>query len=271
MGKGGSVLEGQKGTDSLVGFSQGGKSDTLIGGEDGDTLIGTADADLLFGGSTITGGADTGDGADFISGKAGTDTIYGGDGGDTVDGGTGADTIFGGAGDDSLFGGVGGEADSIIGGEGSDTLIGWGGNDTLIGGEGADYFVFSGGTFATSLVSPDTGSINNFGELGLDSIIGFEVGIDKIVLDGNGTAPGFTTPGAGLFANLSVTNAPGVSVVTGSDNASAEVAQGLIVYNKDTGKLFYNPNGQGPGFESGNQFATLDTGLNISSGDFIIV
>ncbi|NJL69696.1 MAG: hypothetical protein HC894_29645 [Microcoleus sp. SM1_3_4] len=81
-------------------------------------------------------------GDDLLYGNEGQDTLNGGDGNDTLNGGKDRDFLHGGAGDDLLFGGLG--------------------EDTLFGGIGSDRFVL------------DLGST--------DTVINFEVGIDKFVL-----------------------------------------------------------------------------------------
>ena len=130
--------------------------DGAIQGTDGDdTLVGTDGDDEIDG----MGGDDT------IDGEAGDDTLKGGDGDDTVRGGEGKDTIFGDAGDDDLSGGEGN--DLIKGGEGDDIITGGKGADLMFGDEGADCFVFEQGD-------------------GLDTIVRYEAGVDKIDLSGAG-------------------------------------------------------------------------------------
>ena len=77
-------------------------------------------------------------------------------------GGSGRDTILGNEFNNNLRGGNGG--DSLSGGQGDDVLTGGAGWDQLTGGLGSDRFVMR----------------DNFGR---DRILGFEVGVDKLVLD----------------------------------------------------------------------------------------
>ena len=80
--------------------------------------------------------------------------LYGNEGQDTLNGDAGSDTLIGGKDNDLLNGG----ADD-------DWLFGGLGDDTLIGGLGSDQFVLSA-------------------DGGTDTVINFEVGVDKFVLTG---------------------------------------------------------------------------------------
>ena len=173
--------------------------------------------------------------------------------------------------------------DSIFGGDGDDTLIGWSGNDYLRGDAGADYFLFVGATFGT-LATPTALGLDNIGSvnaLGIDTIIGFTPGTDKIVLDGVGATAGANTAAftVNIFSLLSATSPLSLSVVTGAGTGAgsagflaADTAQGIIVYNKDTGALYYNPDLQVSAATSLlTPFAILEANLVVSPGDFIIV
>ena len=139
-------------------------------GAEGKNLVGTDDSDTLIGDS----------GNDFISARKASDSLDGGGGNDTIYGGRGLDTLTGGSGDDILFGGRG--ADSLDGGIGNDSLYGGKGDDTLLGGLGDDFlsgengndFLIGGSGSDRFLLTPSTGS---------DTVIDFEVGIDKFALD----------------------------------------------------------------------------------------
>jgi FG-GAP-like repeat/RTX calcium-binding nonapeptide repeat (4 copies) len=149
-----------------------GNTEPEILGEEGKNLVGTDDSDTLIGGS----------GNDFISGRKASDSLDGGLGNDSIYGGKGLDTLTGGSGDDILFGGRG--TDNLDGGEGNDSLYGGKANDTLLGGLGDDFlsgengddFLTGGSGNDRFLLNPDSGS---------DTILDFEVGIDKFAL-GNG-------------------------------------------------------------------------------------
>ncbi|MEG5067476.1 calcium-binding protein, partial [Microcoleus sp. B3-A4] len=139
-------------------------------GDEGKNLVGTDDSDTLIGGS----------GNDFISARKASDSLDGGAGNDSIYGGRGLDTLTGGDGDDILFGGRG--TDSLEGGAGNDSLYGGKGNDTLLGGAGDDFlsgengddFLTGGSGSDRFLLTPGSGS---------DTVLDFEVGIDKFAID----------------------------------------------------------------------------------------
>jgi Ca2+-binding RTX toxin-like protein len=101
-----------------------------------------------------------------------SDILFGGAGNDTLNGLSQDDTLYGGSGNDTLNGGNG--TDTLYGGSGTDGVNGDNGGDILIGGYGAD------------TVNPGSGSADIIRYLSLldtnDTIIGFEVGSDKIDL-----------------------------------------------------------------------------------------
>jgi subtilisin family serine protease len=137
--------------------------DADFGSNSPNAILGTNGDDIL-----------TGDSANnVLMGMRGNDALDGGLGNDTIFGGKGSDTLLGSSGDDALFGNRGADIlngddgnDILYGGKGDDFLTGGLGIDTLIGGMGVDKFLLS------------TNS-------GTDTITGFEVGKDLLVL-GNG-------------------------------------------------------------------------------------
>jgi Ca2+-binding RTX toxin-like protein len=141
----------------------------------------------------------------------------------------------------NVLSGLGGN-DTLDGAGGDDVLNGGVGNDTLTGGSGADDFVFN-----TAL---STATVQN-----VDAIIGFEVGIDEIVLE-NAI---FTT--IGLAGDLATT-----AFVIGT---GASTAQHRMIYDDTTGHLFYDRDGTGTAAQI--QIATLESGLTMSFGDFLII
>lgn len=223
----------------------------------------------------------TGDGlANVISGGGSTDKLDGGGGNDILIGGAGADRLIGGAGIDiasysmSSLGVVANLADASVntneaagdfysavegligsgqadmlsgnfgnntldGGAGDDRLNGSRGNDILVGGAGKDVFVFNGE------LSPAN----------VDTIEDFTPVDDLIWLD-NDT---FTT--AGLLGSLAKS-----AFYTG---AQAHDADDRIIYDKLTGKLWYDADGSGQG--AAIQFAQLDKGLIVTETDFSII
>ncbi len=149
-GPAGDRWDGLAGADTILGFDG---ADTIHGGNGGDDLNGNLGDDFVHGQA----------GADFVRGGQGADTVLGGAGDDWhVNGNRGADSVVGGQGDDRVFGGPG--ADTIDGGPGADTVSGDLGDDVLAGGPGADRFVYR-----------DDG--------GLDRILDFQPGVDRLVLE----------------------------------------------------------------------------------------
>jgi hypothetical protein len=132
----------------------------------------------------FTAGNDVGNGTsgdDIMDAKDGDDRIYGYDGNDTIFSGTGADIAYGGNGNDMIYGGDGN--DRLYGDAGNDILLGEAGVDILYGGAGDD------------LLNGGLGSDRYYGDAGIDtfvigvgqgvdSIYGYEKGIDKIQLLG---------------------------------------------------------------------------------------
>ncbi|MGL5060072.1 MAG: calcium-binding protein, partial [Microcoleus sp.] len=147
-----------------------GNTDPEILGDEGKNLVGTDNLDTLIGGS----------GNDFISARKASDLLDGGAGNDSIYGGRELDTLTGGDGDDLLFGGRGN--DSLDGGSGNDSLYGGNGNDTLLGGLGDDFLSGENGDdFLTGGSGSDRFLLNS--DSGSDTIVDFELGIDKFALD----------------------------------------------------------------------------------------
>ena len=267
------------GSDSLTGD---GLSNTLQGQGGNDTLGGMGGGDRLEGGT----------GNDRLDGGTGADTLLGGAGDDvyvvdfasdrvfetvlassTVDAG-GIDTVLssvsfnltttpgvqvvenltltgaaninatgnllgnrlnGNSSNNGLSGGLGN--DTLSGGLGSDTLSGGDGSDFLTGGSGTDTFVFSTPLSASNI----------------DRISDFATGSDEILLQSS-IFPAIT--GGVMTAAAFVANAAG----------AATTAAHRIIYETDTGALFYDSNGSAAGGIV--QFATLSTGLALTHTDF---
>ncbi len=237
--------------------------------------------------------------ADTMNGTAGNDMFYGGSGNDTLNGGNGDDRLDGGSGNDVLVGGTsndvyvadvaadtvteasGGGTDSVytpasrtlpanvenlfligttasngtgndlanilsgntannvlVGGLGNDTLIGGLGNDTLAGGAGKDMF-----RFHTALTA------------NLDKITDFNVIDDTIQLEN------------AIFTKLTATGVLNAAFL--KIGAAAADANDFIVYNKATGALFYDADGNGAG--AAVQVATLGVNLAMTNADFVVV
>ncbi|MGD1804938.1 phytase [Dapis sp. BLCC M126] len=209
----------------------GSEADNIIGGTGNDNIFGFEGADTLEGNN----------GNDNIVGDDGNDLLFGQNGDDTLDGGSGNDFLFGENDDDEMNGGAGN--DRLNGGAGSDRLNGGAGSDTLTGGVGIDNFIFAANQEFNS---------NN---VGIDEITDFVVGQDKIVLD---------------RTTFTAINDIAADFATVTNNIDAAISDAVIVYNTNSGQLFYNSNGSGNGFGDGRQFATLSNQVLLEVDDFII-
>ncbi len=258
----------------------GGTGNDLIRGEIGDDrLYGEAGDDKLYGdaGNDILSG---GDGKDTLDGGSGNDSLYGDNGNDVLIGGAGADKLYGGAGTDTASyagatkgvtanlgasrlnaGDAKGDtyssienltgsskadiltgnklANTISGGSGNDVLNGGLGKDVLIGGAGKDSFQFT----------------TKLGSTNIDRIDDFAVKSDVIALDDD------------IFKKIG-------KVGDLDDDAfyigrKAHDASDRIVYDKASGKLWYDADGSGAG--KAVQFATLDHGLKLTADNFDII
>jgi Ca2+-binding RTX toxin-like protein len=242
-GAGDDSIYGKGGNDALFG---GDGNDTLDGGTGNNTIYGGKDNDTIIGGAGYTNFYDGGDGNDTVD-YSNNDAIVGAilsadSGWGLYSSGGGAYTYFqngvdwgrkdnfvsienligsrygdvlvGNAEANRLDGGAG--DDNINGGEGNDVLIGGFGNDTLQGGSGADTFVFNA----------------TLGSSNIDKITDFTVAqSDRIALDHN------------IFTKLvGVTDLSNYFTST-----SASKATDYIQYNKSTGELSYDFDGNGAG------------------------
>jgi Ca2+-binding RTX toxin-like protein len=223
-------------------------NNVLTGGTGIDSLFGRDGNDTLHGG---TGSANT------LLGQQGDDIYYNEAAGDTVIEmpGEGNDTVmtafasftlrsnvenltytglatFTGIGSldaNIMTGGAG--ADFLDGKDGNDILIGGSGNDIMIGGVGADQFRYAGG------------------ETGLDRVLDFVSGTDKIAL----SSTGFVHTATVDF------NHSGAPVATSTNST--------FLYNVNNGIVSYDADGTGAG--AAVQIAQLNAGLNLAATDFI--
>ena len=161
--------------------------------------------------------------------------ILGLDGRDRLYGSAGNDKLDGGSGADRLYGGSGN--DNISGGSGNDTLAGNKGTDTLTGGTGEDKFVFNA-SFAGAI----------------DSISDFSSADDTIYLENS------------IFTGLSSGDLNASAFYIG---AEAHDATDRIIYNADTGGLYYDADGTGSA--DAQQFAQLTAEINLSNADFYVI
>jgi serralysin len=225
----------------------------LVGNNFAQTIIGNAGANIING----LGGADT------MQGLGGNDRYYVDNSADVVveaAGGGAADRVLTSV-DYSLKSGVEVEvlsttnaagtaalklagnslANTVIGNAGNNFLNGAGGADTLTGLGGNDIFMFN-----TAL-----------GGGNIDAITDFSVADDTIRLDD------------AIFANIASTGVLTAAQFAANASGTAQDASDRIIYETDTGKLFYDENGSAAG--GAVQFATLDAGLALTNADFFIV
>jgi Ca2+-binding RTX toxin-like protein len=129
---------------------------------------------------------------------------------------------------------------SITGNAGANRIDGGAGADTLRGLGGADIFAFT-----TAL-----GGGNS------DTIVDFASGVDHIELD----ATVFDTLAVGVL---------GAGMFSANASGLAQDADDRIVYDTDSGALFYDSDGVGG--SAGIQFATLLGAPGIDASDFVVV
>ena len=180
----------------------------------------------------------TGGGSDLIIGNAVGNTLRSGAGNDTLRGAAGNDTLEGSTGNDWLRGDAG--ADRLVAGVGNDTLEGGAGVDRLFGGAGRDAFVFNTAVTAANA----------------DIVADFVVADDTIRLDRS------------FFTALSV-GALSASAFTKNASGQATDALDRIIYETDTGKIWYDADGKGGAARM--LVATLDTGLAMTHADFVVI
>ena len=155
---------------------------------------------------------------------------------------SGNDTFNGSAGSDSINGYAG--IDTLMGNAGADILRGGLGNDTLTGGTGKDGFRF------------DT-TLHNTANV--DTIKDFSVVDDTVQLEN------------AIFKKLTATGQLNSTFFKANLTGVATDANDYIVYEKDTGKLFYDADGNGAGAKV--LFAVLGTSTHpaITAADFVVV
>ncbi|MEE1613210.1 calcium-binding protein [Microvirga sp. CF3016] len=206
---------------------------TLINSGSGNDIVDLTSPRFYYGAVTIDGGS----GNDWLLGNIGRDRLLGQDGRDWIKGYGGNDHIDGGRDHDLLYGGRGN--DTVKGSSGNDHLFGGLGKDTLSGGSGSDKFVFD-----TTPTKSNT-----------DTITDFSVKYDSVHLEKDV----FTK--AGALGRLKS------SAFWSGD--SAHDRSDRIIYNDDTGYLYYDPDGTGSA--SQRTIAKLSKNLSITEKDFFIV
>jgi len=250
LGAGGNdTLNGGGGNHSIYGdwandsLNSGAGEDFMYGGEGNDALNALeADIDNGIGDDVhILANIYGNNSANNLTGTPEADNIFARGGNDTVNGLGGNDRIYGESGNDSLYGG-----------SGNDTLNGGAGNDTLTGGSGSDRFLFN-----TAVATA-----------GVDRITDFSIPHDKIVLDKSVFSALETAAGNVLHA----TDFAVINVAAAAEVEAAGYRGNEIVYNRQTGNLFYNPNNNTIGFGvGGGRFATIvGSPDNLSNTDFLV-
>ncbi len=286
-GAGDDVIRGGEGADTMDG---GDGIDWLryLESSDGVTVdlslalqvsAGDADGDLISGYENVQGS----DLSDVISGDDGANYILGFDGDDVISGGGGRDSIRGGAGADEMHGGddvdtlqyngstagiiidlnadesglqsaSGGDAegdiisgfeivlatdfdDVITGDAGRNILYGYDGDDILNGGDAKD--ALRGGAGADQFVFDTALADSN-----VDRILDFEAGLDMLILAGD------------IFVGLAygVLSADAFHLAAGGLAANAGHR---IIYDSDTGDLYFDADGTGAA--EAQHFAILTT------------
>lgn len=241
------TIEGNNGAD----FASGGDgNDVVIGGtavagraDTGDVLNGDTGTDMIIGDNGSSAGGTWHpvdlDGANASYG--GADTIYGGSADDVGYGGLADDTMSGGTGDDHLEGNNG--ADTIGGDGGEDELIGGGhfeaspdvgfpdGVDAIHGGTGAD--VITGDNAIVSTVAVGTGTETTLGR-------GFTLGHEITLLDLGYSPTSGTSAGDKLYGDAGtdvIYGQGGEDVVSGgSEDDYVEGGPGADTINGDGGE-----------------------------------
>ncbi|MCW0000314.1 calcium-binding protein [Pararhizobium sp. YC-54] len=136
----------------------------------------------------------------------------------------------------------------LIGNDNDNMLNGAAGNDTLTGGSGADIFKFNSALSATTNVDKIT-------DFTIDRMDEFNT--DSIRLEN------------GVFTALAKTGVLASGAFFKSASGVAHDADDRVIYETDTGKLFYDSNGNAAG--GAVHFATLSTNLALTNADFFIV
>ncbi|MFV1465832.1 MULTISPECIES: M10 family metallopeptidase C-terminal domain-containing protein [unclassified Phaeobacter] len=131
--------------------------------------------------------------------------------------------------------------DVLRGGRGNDMLDGGLMADTLFGGQGDDYFRFS----------------TELGADNIDEIRDFDVASDTILLD------------SAIFTEVGAEGVLDFGAFHSSASGTALDAADRIVYNTSSGALTYDADGRGG--DDAIQFAQLQSGLQLTADDFVII
>jgi serralysin len=212
-------LFGREGNDILSGG--GGAANTLVGQEGDDVYEIRASGD-----SVIELAAQGTDRVDLYT----TSFVLPANVENLINAGGAAITGIGNASDNFMSGAV--LNDFLSGLDGNDILVGRGGADTLLGGAGADEFRYEGAD-------------------GVDTIVGYQAGIDRFAL----LSSGFSITGTIAFVQ-----GPG---------AFANTANSTFLYDSSTGIVAFDADGNGAG--ASIHLASIGAGLTLSASDFVIL
>lgn len=141
--------------------------------------------------------------------------------------------------------------DALIGSSGNDILNGYAGNDILKGNAGKDVLI--GGAGKDSFVFNKALAGN------MDTIKDFKPVDDTIKIDN------------AIFKALATTGTLKAANFKASTTGNAADSSDFILYETDTGKLFYDADGNGAGAKV--QFALLGTSTHpaITAADFVVI
>lgn len=280
-GSGADALNGGTGNDVYV---LGAENDTIADAAGIDTVTSTVSRSILnltstenlslLGTANINGYGNSlantiigNSGNNVLEGRGGRDILNGGNGNDAYVLAADNDTIIDSAGLDTVTSAVSrsilnlpnienltlvgtsnidsyGNAASnvIVGNSGNNILSGRAGNDVLIGAAGTDSFLFE--------TAPNAST--NF-----DTITDFSVADDTIRLN-NSIFTAFAADGA-ILSSMFVNDTTGL----------AHDSNDFLIYDRDTGNLFYDSNGSGAG--GSVLIASLTANLPLTFQDFLIV
>jgi Ca2+-binding RTX toxin-like protein len=129
---------------------------------------------------------------------------------------------------------------ALDGGSGNDSLIGGAGNDKLTGGTGLDTFRFSSALSGSNI----------------DTLLDFNVVDDRLQLENS------------VFVKLTTTGVLSSSFFRASTTGTASDTNDYVLYETDTGKLFYDADGSGAGVKV--WVATLSTMPTLTSADIFV-
>lgn len=185
--------------------------------------------------ATLGSGSDTLTAIENLNGSAYADTLTGNGGANILRGGNGNDSLAGSGGNDTLYGDAG-----------NDLLRGGTGNDILYGGAGQDIFRFD-----TTLTTTTTQN--------LEQIKDFVAADDTIQLENS------------IFTKFGTSTTGTINSAYFKANTSGLAADSndYIIYETDTGKLFYDTNGSTAG--GSVQIALLGINLSLTAADFVLV